>query len=208
MVIKNSRPKLPSVESRSREASLVIPNDILAMLGPAPLIGTEDPSCYRNFLNQFVLQFDPQEITEWLLVNDLVNVNWEKLRYLRAKATLIRLAAAAQASKLNGEGDPLLEFLDDDSSAKLVIATKGQSKKEGRQLATCELTVEDVFDAALIEKLDQVDHFDKLIERLENRREKLHREFRVHRSLNPETAKQKANAIIDQIESDAGSSTL
>ena len=147
-------------------------------------------------------------MTEWLLVNDLVNVNWEKLRYLRAKATLIRLAAAAHASKLDGEGDPAVEFLNDDPGAELVIATNRQSKRAGTQLDTCELTVDDVFDLALIEKLDQVDHFDELIERLENRREKLHREFRVHRSLNPETAKQKTNAIIDQFESDAGSSTF
>jgi hypothetical protein len=203
-VIKNSRPRGPSVEPRSREASLAIPNKILAMLGPAPLIGTEDPSRYRDFLTQFVMQFDPQEITEWLLVNDLVNVNWEKLRYLRAKATLIRLACPAVASELLGQSCFQTDgFSHEQFRSQPVAATKGRSADAGRKLASFELTVDDVVDSALIEKLDQVERFDKLIERLENRREKLFREFRDYRSLNPETAKQKSNVIVDQFEADA-----
>jgi hypothetical protein len=48
-----------------------------------------------------------------------------------------------------------------------------------------------------------VERFDKMIETMEKRREKLFREFHAHRTLNPETAKQKTNAIVDQFGSDA-----
>ncbi|WP_149760843.1 hypothetical protein [Neomesorhizobium albiziae] len=187
------------MDSHSRDLTPVIPDDIQELLSPPPLIATEDPSRYRDFMVRFALEFDPQSISEWFLVNDLVNVHWEISRYRRAKATLIRLACPALASKLIEDSDFGFEkFSHGDFKSQPVVVTKGRSREIGQQLAGHGLTVEDVFDSALIENLDEVERFDKMIETMENRREKLFREFRAHRSLNPETAKKKANAIVDQ----------
>jgi hypothetical protein len=89
----------------------------------------------------------------------------------------------------------------------LVVSDKSRSKGPAdevrRKLAAYGLTLEDVYDAALIEKIDDVERFDKMIETMENRRKKLFGEFHAHRSLNPETAKQKTITIVDQFGSEA-----
>jgi hypothetical protein len=200
-MIKSSSSMLPSVESGSRETSFVIPNDILELLGPPPLIATEEPSRFQALVTRFAVEFDPKTTTEWFLVNDLVNVNWEILRYRRAKTVLVQLACPAAASDLIDD-KTFREFSQTQLKPQPVVSTIGRPK-ERKELARYGLTVEDVFDSALIAKIEEIERFDKLIERLENRREKLYREFHAHRSLNPETAKQKTNVIVDQFESDA-----
>ncbi|WP_157014664.1 hypothetical protein [Mesorhizobium xinjiangense] len=194
---KNSIPPMRNVEPPSRGESIVIPDYIQDVLGHAPVISTEDVSLYRDFLTLFAVEFDPQTPSEWFLVNDLVNANWEILRYRRAKTTLIRLACPDRASELiensvfHRDGFSHGQFRSQPTAV-------GRSQVAEKRLAEYGLTAEDVVDSAMIENLDKVERYDTMIERLEDRREKLFREFHAHRSLNPQTAKQKANAIVDQ----------
>jgi len=173
-MIKSSSSMLPSVESGSRETSFVIPNDILELLGPPPLIGTEDPSHYRALLTRFAVEFEPKTITEWFLVFDLVNVNWEILRYRRVRTTLIRLAcrdALALIDKDNNRSRAWNWHLKTQMACGIAVSRKSRSMGPTalrRELAEAGLTVEDVYDSVLIKKLDQIERFDKLIERLEN----------------------------------------
>ena len=96
-----------------------------------------------------------------------------------------------------------IDFAHTDFRTDALRRGKARSDVTRRQLASQGLTLEDVFDAALVDKLEEVERFDKLIEKLEIRREKLFREFRAHRTLSPESAKQKTTAIVEQLESDA-----
>ena len=195
-----------SVQRRQLDSELatVIPADILELLGPPALTLDESPSRYRDVMAQFAVEFDPNSITEWLLVNDLVNINWEILRYRRVITTLVRLACPPAATRLVYDRSSVrLDFAHTHFRTDALRPSKAGPDVTRRQLAMHGLTLEDVFYEALSVKLEEVERFDKLIEKLEIRREKLFREFRAHRTLSPELARQKTTAIVEQLESDA-----
>jgi hypothetical protein len=45
-------------------------DDVVALLGPPPLLSTEDPQIYHDLLSRVVLAAGPRHMIEWILVRD------------------------------------------------------------------------------------------------------------------------------------------
>jgi len=66
-----------------------IPPEIRALLGPPPLLISEDPTAYETLLAIFGARMRPTDEIEWIYLKDCVDLTWEIQRYRRAKAGII-----------------------------------------------------------------------------------------------------------------------
>jgi len=70
-----------------------IPADILEMLGPPPLLSTEDEKLYFAFIAKLAQPIPSPDIITWMLIKDLADHRFEIARYRRLKSRLIQRAA-------------------------------------------------------------------------------------------------------------------
>jgi hypothetical protein len=71
----------------------LIPADVLELLGPPPLLSTEDARLYYAMLANFAQAIQPADFITWLLVKDLADHRVEIARYRRFKSGIIQHAA-------------------------------------------------------------------------------------------------------------------
>ena len=90
LVVKAYGPKLPETLAR--------------IFGPPPLVGDEDPGLYKELFTLLAVEHDPQDTGDWLLVKDLVDLHWERLRERRLKPQVIKIY---QEQPAEGSGQPL-----------------------------------------------------------------------------------------------------
>ena len=64
-------------------------NKALKCLGPPPLVEGEDADAYQNLLAMVCAERQPVDIIDWIYVRDMVDLQWDALRYRRSKAHLI-----------------------------------------------------------------------------------------------------------------------
>jgi hypothetical protein len=85
------------VNIMSRSRSLVkaygpkAPVTLARIFGPPPLVGNEDPNLYRELFTLIADEYDPKTIGDWLLVKDMADLHWERLRERRLKAEVIKI---------------------------------------------------------------------------------------------------------------------
>ena len=70
-----------------------IPADIQEMLGPPPLLSTEDEKLYFAFVAKLAQPIPSPDIITWMLIKDLADHRFEIARYRRLKSRLIQRAA-------------------------------------------------------------------------------------------------------------------
>jgi hypothetical protein len=68
-----------------------LPVMLARIFGSPPLVGDEDPQLYKEFFSLIAAEHDPEDISDWLLVKDLADVHWERLRERRLKAEVIKI---------------------------------------------------------------------------------------------------------------------
>jgi hypothetical protein len=68
-----------------------LPKALARIFGAPPLVGEEDPLVYRQFFSLVAAERDPRDTGDWLLVKDLVDLHWERLRERRLKAEVIKI---------------------------------------------------------------------------------------------------------------------
>jgi hypothetical protein len=88
---------LPSVNT--------IPPEILEILGPPPILSSENERVYYATLAYFANLIGPTDIITWFITKDLVDSRVEIARHKRFKASLIDLAKPASGT------DPLRELM-------------------------------------------------------------------------------------------------
>jgi hypothetical protein len=76
-VVKAYSPKLPATLAR--------------IFGSPPLLEDEDPQLYKELFSLLADEYDPKEVSEWLLVKDLADLHWERYRERRLKAEVIKI---------------------------------------------------------------------------------------------------------------------
>jgi hypothetical protein len=76
-VVKTYGPKLPVMLDR--------------IFGPPPLVGNEDPQLYGELFSLVADEYDPKTISDWLLIKDMTDLHWERLRERRLKAEVISI---------------------------------------------------------------------------------------------------------------------
>jgi hypothetical protein len=75
-----------------------IPAEILNILGPPPILSTEDENLYYETLARFARDIAPTDTITWLLIKDLVDYRIEIARCRRFKAAVIKQAYQARIS--------------------------------------------------------------------------------------------------------------
>jgi hypothetical protein len=85
---------------------------IKSIIGPPPVLSTEDAEAYNNMLLYYMKSVGPRDFLIQMLVKDLVDADWESLRFKRHKAWAIergdrcareiegRRAAAAEGKRI------------------------------------------------------------------------------------------------------------
>ena len=76
-----------------------LPVMLAKIFGPPPLVGNEDPQLYRELFSLIADEHDPKTIGDWLLVKDLADLHWERLRERRLKAEVIKIYLEQPAEK-------------------------------------------------------------------------------------------------------------
>src|SRR5688572_12109602 len=89
----SQRPRTPN-KPKARVAPLdTIPSDVLQLLGPPPLLPTENADLYFAILAQFARSIRPDvDLITWMLIKDLADNRVEIARYRYIKATLPAVA--------------------------------------------------------------------------------------------------------------------
>lgn len=83
-----------------------LPVMLAKIFGPPPLVGNEDPQLYRELFSLIADEHDPKAIGDWLLVKDLADLHWERLRERRLKAEVIKIYLEQPAEK--GSNQPTI----------------------------------------------------------------------------------------------------
>lgn len=86
-LVKAYGPKLPVMLAR--------------IFGPPPLVGGEDPQLYKELFSLLTAEHDPKDIGDWLLVKDLADLHWERLRERRLKTAVIKIYQELPAEESN-----------------------------------------------------------------------------------------------------------
>jgi hypothetical protein len=86
-LVKAYGPKLPVMLAR--------------IFGPPPLVGDEDPQLYRELFCLLADERDPKDVGDWLLVKDLADLHWERLRERRLKPVVIKIYQEQPAEESN-----------------------------------------------------------------------------------------------------------
>ncbi len=68
-----------------------LPVMLAKIFGSPPLVGDEDPQLYKELFSLLAAEHDPEDISDWLLVKDLADVHWERLRERKLKAEVIKI---------------------------------------------------------------------------------------------------------------------
>ena len=76
-----------------------IPPEIRDLLGPAPVLSSEDPKRYERILNNLAQCVQPRDIIEWMLVRDLTDERWEIERLRRFKHQLVEEVYGVHAAR-------------------------------------------------------------------------------------------------------------
>jgi hypothetical protein len=67
-----------------------MPAMLAKILGPPPLLESENPQLFTAFFSLFVAEYDPKTISDWLDVRNLVLSHLEQMREDRIKIGVIR----------------------------------------------------------------------------------------------------------------------
>ncbi len=189
--------KKPLQTTPSLADSKLVPPEIVEILGAPALVGCESAEVFYRMMSRFVVEFSPQTVTEWLLVWDLVNVNWEIARYRRMKASFIRAESPAAADRLLRDDDKRGIFRLKAFSPPVPADKTGRSGAK-ELLASSGISLDDVAGAAAFYMVKKLTQIEDLIERLELRRERQFKELQAHRVFSLSSSTASADKIIEE----------
>jgi hypothetical protein len=66
-----------------------IPADIQELWGEPPILTSEDPKLYVKLAIQIASTVGPEDVIEWFLVKDILDLTWETLRLRRIKVGMV-----------------------------------------------------------------------------------------------------------------------
>ena len=68
-----------------------LPVVLAKIFGPPPLVGNEDPRLYKALFSHVADEPEPKTISDWLLVKDLADLHWGRLRERRLKPEVLKI---------------------------------------------------------------------------------------------------------------------
>lgn len=82
-----------------------LPSEVREILGPPPILSTEDSTIYYATLAWFAKDLQPADLITWLLVKDLADHRIEIARYRRFKTTMLARIYHARCETLISDED-------------------------------------------------------------------------------------------------------
>jgi hypothetical protein len=174
-----------------------LPPEILDVLGPPPLLSTEDEATYYTVFAYFVDAINPKDILVWMRIKDLADYHWEIRRLRRIKVDIVQ----------NAQEKTLLKTeLDITSSDELCGKSRGPSYIERLRAAQCTehprvlKALREGYRAAaysLDSWIADVEKVDRLLEDAEKRYDNTLREIECHLGGFGETIRQRRAKILD-----------
>ena len=111
-----------------------IPADVLEILGPPPILATEDAHVYYTMLTIFVRSIRPDDLITWMLVKDLADHRVEIARYRRMKAGIIaasrRKTVETQVSSWRSYGKNRARDLTNEAARQKELLAKSNKPAE------------------------------------------------------------------------------
>ena len=89
-----------------------LPETLARIFGAPPLVGDEDPRVYRQFFSLLAAEYAPRSTGDWLIVKDMVDIDWERLRERQLKAEVIKIY---QELRDEESGQPLIIISPEDA---------------------------------------------------------------------------------------------
>ena len=77
----------------------IIPADLVPIFNPPPLLSSEDPKVYCRILVGLAEDVQPVTVTEWLLVKDIADLNWEMRRMRRWKSAVLETTSTVEPDR-------------------------------------------------------------------------------------------------------------
>src|SRR4051794_20554113 len=77
-----------------------LPAEIVKILGPPPILVSEDEDLYYATLARFAKEFRPNDMTDWFLVKDLADLRVEIARCRRIKKAVLEASKDKSANNL------------------------------------------------------------------------------------------------------------
>jgi hypothetical protein len=101
-----------------------IPRDVLELLGPPPILSTEDAKLYYAMLANIAHSIRPEDLITWMLVKDLADHRVEIARYRRFKTGIIQAAGRKKIERA------LSEWRSEANSVAPYLRKKAEGEKE------------------------------------------------------------------------------
>jgi hypothetical protein len=74
------------------KVTMIVPPEIMDILGPPPILPSEDPGAYNQALEQLANVVRPDNLIAWYLIRDVIDLRHEISRYRRLRAGLVGTA--------------------------------------------------------------------------------------------------------------------
>lgn len=127
------------------------------MFGPPPVLSSENKETYYKFRNACVAYYRPTDDRHWLWIKELVDTQWEILRYLRYRTTAIERSNRIRMRQWRKKADQILEMRKNQfSKLDLQFADVGHEQVVSLQnrIAKLEAAIEEIAQR----KPDDVEH--------------------------------------------------
>ena len=86
----------------------IIPADLVPIFNPPPLLSSEDPKVYWRILVGLAEDVQPVTVTEWLLVKDIADLNWEMRRLRRWKSAVLETTSTVEPDRMSDDTRSLM----------------------------------------------------------------------------------------------------
>jgi hypothetical protein len=80
--------KIGDIPMASRSVFANIPEGVEFVFHSLPIVKGESQVDYERLLHSLVEMIDPQNVMEWVLLKNLLDLIWEERRYMKAKAAI------------------------------------------------------------------------------------------------------------------------
>jgi hypothetical protein len=94
-----------------------IPAAVQEQWGEPPVLASEDPNRYTKLALQIANAVGPEDVIQWLLIKDVLDLTWEILRLRRVKRDLIELGRDRVRNQMRDQLSK--DFKDDKQNPKL-----------------------------------------------------------------------------------------
>lgn len=181
----------------------IIPADLVPIFNPPPLLSSEDPKVYCRILVGLAEDVQPVTVTEWLLVKDIADLNWEMRRLRRWKSAVLETTSTVEPDRMSDDNRSLMAI----RRARLEYASaRGETippappkppppKKKARKLKKTQQQIDAATAQVFRDNIDFCDAVERQIATMEARRAGLYRELELYRE--GRALRRPSNPILD-----------